>query len=143
MTKIANVKIHNTTLIPNSKGYVGDAGTDVALAEGATLKPFETKRIKSTTYFEWLDENWEVEIVSRSSTANKGMIVVKTLVDNGFTDEISVIVTNITDKTIKLNEGDCIAQAVPFERVAFANEDELYIKKSGHRGMNGFGSTGK
>jgi dUTP pyrophosphatase len=72
----------------------------------------------------------------------KGLFTHAGVIDAGYTGEIKVLFHNNSSTSIKIEQGDKIAQLVPTKVVNFEVEevDELFETK---RGKNGFGSTGK
>ena len=63
--------------------------------------------------------------------------------DSGFRGEITVAVTNITNKPIKLEKNQKIAQLVFIKKddVKLCRSDEIDLDTD--RGAKGYGSTGK
>ena len=69
-------------------------------------------------------------------------VVGNTIIDAGYTGEIKVLFHNNGSTSIKIEQGDKIAQLIPTKVVNFEVKevDELFQTQ---RGGNGFGSTGK
>ena len=74
--------------------------------------------------------------------ASKGLICVGGIVDEDYTGEIVVIMLNTTDKPIRINNGDRVAQMAlrHYYQAEFELVDEL---DKTERGLAGLGSTGK
>ena len=81
-------------------------------------------------------------IKDRSSIAVKGLFTHAGVIDSGYTGQIKVLFHNVSATSIKIENGDKIAQLIPQPVVNFEVQevDELFKTK---RGDNGFGSTGK
>lgn len=88
-------------------------------------------------------ENYMLQILSRSGLAIKnGVFVTGGIIDSNYTGEIRVILNNSSENSIKINNGDKIAQAalIPIEHINFESVDTL---EETDRNDNGFGSSGK
>lgn len=111
------------------------------------LKSLERKLIHTGLYFN-LPRNTELQVRPRSGNALKlGLSVLNTpgTVDSNYTNEVGVIVVNISKKEITIESGDRIAQAVLMpvyvkELVNLQQVDE--IDENSSRNKDGFGSTG-
>lgn len=149
---------------PNPEyAYNGDSGFDLRAwitesDEGAkldkkegkytiTLKSLERKLIHTGLYFD-IPENCEIQVRPRSGLALKqGLSVINTpgTVDEGYTNEVGVILVNLSNKSITITSGDRIAQAVLMpvynkELVSLQQVEE--INKDKDRNLDGFGSSG-
>ena len=91
------------------------------------------------------DLTWELQVRARSGTALKrGLIVTNGVgtVDDGYTGEICVIITNTSCGFQEIDVGERIAQLVP-TLVALPTIVEYSVGKSSDgRGDGGFNSTG-
>lgn len=112
------------------------------------LRPLERRLIHTGLYFE-LPEDTEIQVRPRSGAAIKiGLSVVNTpgTVDRNYTGEVCIVAINLSYDTIRINNGDRIAQAVLMpvyngSKVTLENVSE--IEENAERGSDGFGSTGK
>lgn len=104
----------------------------------------ETKVVSTNLFFD-LPEGYGMEIRSRSSMAKKGIIVTNSpgTVDNDYTGEVKVLLTNLTSKSYVVQNGDKIAQAKLEKIIPFVFEEVETIDKQTKRGSKGFGSSGK
>lgn len=123
--------------IPPRRAHDGDAGLDLALQKDCFIEPGETRYIPSGVSFR-IDRGYCVHIMTRSSTFTRGVIVIPTIVDQSYSGEASVIVTNISGERVQLHRGDSIAQAVQLPYYVFANECEANMnQRSGKFGSSG------
>jgi len=113
--------------------------------EEIVLKPFETRLIHTDLYFD-IPFGFEVQVRSRSGLAKNGVIVTNSpgTVDRGYTGEICVLLTNLSDKNYHISQGDRIAQAVltPVSSSNITRLVEISSIEETERGAGGFGSTG-
>jgi len=91
-----------------------------------------------------LEPGYEAQVRPRSGLALRSGITVLNspgTIDSDYRGEISIILINLGDKTVKVENGDRIAQLVvcPVSRAEFIIQDEI---SSSLRGEGGFGSTG-
>ncbi len=87
---------------------------------------------------------WEIQVRPRSGTALKrGLTVTNTpgTVDDGYTGELCVIITNTSGAYQTIDVGERIAQIVP-AMVALPEIVEGVVKATDTRGEGGFNSTG-
>lgn len=119
-----------------------DAGRDLFIQEDATIKPGETAYLRAGVRLE-LKPGWEGHVMTRSSTFKTGLVVIPTVVDCGYTKEISTIVSNYSNQPVQVKKGDRLAQLLLLPVFDFENEDESIdvgqtLRKEGDR----FGSSG-
>lgn len=81
-------------------------------------------------------------ILTRSSMAKKGLIVVGGVIDAGYRGEIIVMLANLTNVPIVIKHGEKIAQLVKFPFMAEEAQPVADLSEA-VRGQMGFGSTGK
>ncbi len=98
-----------------------------------------------TGIFTQFDENFEIQVRSRSGLAFKnGIFVLNSpgTIDSDYRGEIGVILHNSSKQDFNINYSDRIAQAVltPVVKANFIIKVELL---NSSRGESGFGSTGK
>lgn len=153
MTK--TIKIYNESphSYPEFK-HPGDSGFDLrAWIDNETkrifLKPLERTLIRTGLYVQ-LPEDTELQVRPRSGCALKyGLSVLNTpgTVDNNYRGEICIIAVNLSNESLRINDGDRIAQAVicPVYNSYQVNmkfvEDKDELTET-ERGADGFNSTG-
>lgn len=108
-----------------------------------TLRGFERVLIGTGIKAE-IPKGYEMQIRSRSGQAlKKGLIVANQpgTIDSDYRGEIGIILLNTTDKLIKIELGERMAQAViaKYEVADFVITESL---SDTNRGEGGFGSTG-
>jgi dUTP pyrophosphatase len=114
--------------------------------EDFSLRSLERRLVPTGLSFD-IPEGYEIQVRPKSGLSlNKGLSVLNTpgTVDSGWTDEIKVILVNLSDTTVEITKGMKIAQAVLCPvvnggKVEFKKLDEIPSKD---RNKNGFGSTG-
>ena len=114
--------------------YSGDCFDRVHIA------PHETVKIPTGWAFQ-PEQGYMLQLLQRSGLASKGLICVGGIVDEDYTGEIVVIMLNTTDKPIRINNGDRVAQMAlrHYYQAEFEIVDEL---DKTERGLAGLGSTG-
>lgn len=139
------------------KGYKSDSGVDVKIKEidliDEKLKdkkwvdpyiilPNQTIHAQTGVYLE-LPEDYECQVRPKSGISKQGLLVHFGTIDSGFRGEITVAVTNVTNKSIKLEKSQKIAQLVikKKDEVKLIRADEINLDTD--RGAKGYGSTGK
>jgi len=123
----------------------GDVGYDVEVMSQTRLLPHaitkvplgfngEPLRVKTPrgTWF---------SMFPRSSMVDKGLMVVKTVCDEGYTGDLFMFVYNTTNKLLMLLPGQRIGQIVLFDSVTPQMRHVSTLPRTA-RGSNGFGSTG-
>jgi len=143
MVDVKIKQLHVDAVIP-TYAHEGDAGADLYSIERVILNPNETKIIKTGLSVE-LPKGYEWQIRPRSGMSVKTQLMVSNspgTVDERYRGEVGVIMFNPTPKTIKIDKGTRIAQAVLKEvpRANFVIVGELSTTE---RGEGGFGSTGE
>lgn len=134
------------------RAHSGDAGVDLqADLEGPIhILPNNVVKIPTGLYIALpespTDEpsfGWELQIRSRSGLASKGIVVANSpgTVDQGFRNEIMVLLANYSNDTFTVKPGDRIAQAI-LGVVAKFNWKIVNELPDSDRGIGGFGSTG-
>lgn len=112
-----------------------------------TLKPMERRMVHTGLYFN-LPEHTEIQVRPRSGLAFKqGLSVINTpgTVDELYTNEVCVLLVNLSKDKITITSGDRIAQAVlmPVYNSKLVNLTEVEtIVDNNERGLNGFGHSG-
>ena len=136
------VKRHTDTAKLPEQALQGDLGYDVFADEDKWIEPGGYKLVSTGISVHNSSYKYGFIIKDRSSIAMKGLFTHAGVIDAGYTGEIKVLFHNNSSTSIKIEQGDKIAQLVPTKVVNFEVEevDELFETK---RGKNGFGSTGK
>ena len=108
--------------------------------EQVYVSPHETVKIPTGWAFQ-PESGYMLQLLQRSGLASKGLICVGGILDEDYTGEVVVIMLNTSDKPIRINNGDRVAQMAlrhyyqgEFEEVDKLDETE--------RGLAGLGSTG-
>lgn len=127
--------------IPPSRERLLNAGLDIAIQETVTLQPGETHYFRAGVRF-ILPEDCYVQVVTRSSTFKKGVVVVPTVVDANYTDEISTIVTNTSNVPITVEKGWRLAQCLLSKWYMFSNEIVEDMNSDMREECHKFGSSG-
>lgn len=118
----------------------GNAGADLFPIEPFTLKPNETKRVKTGVRFD-IDTQYYVRIAERSGNACKGIHVGGGVIDSSFTGEIEVILYNLSEKEYKNDGKTAIAQAIIEPQCTWNMKETKKVTKLTARGSSGFGSS--
>lgn len=134
--------------------HITDSGMDLRAwiknddgSDYIELGPLQRAIIHTGIYFN-IPFNCEIQVRPKSGRALKeGITVLNTpgTVDMGYRNEVCVIVINLSDQTVRIEDGQKIAQAVlaPVyigRMVNLVKVDEISQKTD--RGLGGFGSTG-
>lgn len=126
-----------------SKGYEADAGVDVILTDDVLFMPLSTNKIDLKVVVT-PDEGTMSFLCSRTSAANKGLVVAMCPIDPNFNGTITAIVHNVSDDVIIYEKGESFCQLVTVPLTnSNIDEDTLYTKNYGKRGYGKLGSTGK
>src|SRR5210317_2336635 len=135
-------KLSDDALVP-TKAHEDDAGWDLyANEDGKVFSGFRT--IVKTGIAMAIPRGYYGRIAPRSGLAVKnGIDVLAGVVDSGYRNEIGVVLLNSGEDPFEFKKGDRIAQII-FERVdPFELEVVDDFFNPTHRGMGGFGSSGK
>lgn len=106
--------------------------------------PPHTRALIPTGIHIALPEGYEAQIRPRSGLALKhGITICNTpgTIDNGYLNEIGIILLNTSDKSFEINDGERIAQMV-INKIETAEWEEVNELTGYDRG-GGFGHTGK
>lgn len=119
---------------------VGDAGYDLAISEFSAIPPLITKWLRTGVRIAMPKGVW-AEIKGRSSTITKyGLLVINSVIDQGFTGELTVGVHNVGACRMCVCEGWRIAQLI-FHEACLPDLEYTALPET-ERGDQGFGSTG-
>lgn len=142
------VKIVNKSKFPlPTYAKEGDSGMDVRanIEEAIVLQPLERKLIPTGIYVD-LPKNTEIQVRPRSGLALKrGLTVLNTpgTVDEGYTNEIGVILINLSNEPQTIEPGERIAQLVAATVTHMELEEVSEITKQTDRGGTGYGDSGR
>lgn len=137
------VKLKKGIRLPQYQ-HSGDSCVDLVNVGGdVSIKPF-SRQIVSTGIKVAVPMGYELQIRPRSGLAlKKGITVLNTpgTIDSGYRGEVCVILYNSSNKTVKLENGERIAQAAlcKVEKICWKEVREIDKTK---RDAGGFGSTG-
>ena len=135
------IKPLDNNCIPYKK-YISDAGWDLKSREKVTLMAGETKVIPTGVCIE-IPKGYSGDIRPRSSISKRGLLVHYGTVDHGYTGEIKITVTNLTNGLKTIEQYERIAQLV-VTKLSDDTKIEIVDKLTdSERGKNGFGSTGR
>lgn len=119
------------------RAHENDAGADVYSTTFRTIYPHTTEKIPLGLGLE-LPDGYMACIYPRSGLSAQGIVCELPPIDSGYRGEIHAIVSNLGDKSFKVNAGDRIGQLV-VTPVVVAD----FVTESGEqRGVGAFGSTG-
>lgn len=128
--------------IPPSRDRSLNAGLDIAIQETRVLQPGETHYFRAGVRFD-LPEDMFVSVMTRSSTFKKGVVVVPSVVDSNYKDEISTIVTNTSQSPVTIEKGSRLAQCILQKWYMFENEDVSQMSTDVRESHHKFGSSGE
>jgi dUTP pyrophosphatase len=132
----------NESAIPFKYSYEDDACMDIYCNTETFIPKMQTYIVKTGIAIK-LPIGYEGRVIGRSGLASRGILVHHGVIDPGYTGEIGVIITNLSDRVFIANVGDRIAQ-FSIHRIYRMNfkETENLIDSYSKRGTNGYGSTG-
>ncbi len=141
--KLIRYNMSTDIYIPK-RAYDIDTGADIAMIEGGTIQPHETKVIPLGFGIE-LFPGYNANIQVRTSWAKKGLMVHQCAIDPGYIGELHLIMTNLSTEPIHWKAGERLAYLQLFS-IIYANFipgelDDYCISRSDTRGTNAFGST--
>lgn len=119
------------------RAYKFDAGLDIAIQEDAIIPPGKTLYMPAGIKLK-LPHHLAAYVMTRSGAAKKDVTVIPTLIDSNYQNEISTIISNFSDKPIKIKRGDRFAQVVLIPILTFDNEEGIIEtlnvdRPSGHK----------
>lgn len=140
------VKLSPNAVLPEY-AHPTDTGADIVAIGTTTIKPKETKIIK-TGLAVAIPSGYEIQIRPRSGLSLKSPLRIANApgtIDSEYRGEIGIIMTNISDEEYTIKKGTKIAQMViaPTPKIVWeevSSEEELGATD---RGKGGFGSTGQ
>jgi len=134
------VLLHPDAVAP-AYAHPTDAGADLVVTEGGTLRPGEMRDFACGLAIE-PPLGYFYDIRPRSSTLRKrGLLIHTGTIDNGFRGPLYVYAWNTTNHDVTVEPGDRLAQMVllPSVQPVIKVVEEL---SDSDRGTGGFGSTG-
>ena len=135
-------RLRDDAVLP-SRAYAGDAGLDLAAAEGITIAPGE-RAVVGTGLAVAIPDGYTGLVVPRSGLAARngiGKVNSPGVIDAGYRGEVRVVLLNTDRETpFTVEPGMRIAQllVVPVPPVRLVEVDEL---PGSERGERGFGSS--
>lgn len=121
------------------RGSAGAAGLDLPIPEAVSLRPGETKRLKTGVRVA-LPPGYEAQVRPRSSASARGLLVYVGTIDADYRGEVEIVVTNLTGEWAHVDK--TIAQLVIAE-VANLPIEYVDALDDTPRGASGFGSSDK
>lgn len=134
------IKLDEHAFVP-IRAHRTDAGIDIRAERNETINPCESSVFHTGVHVQ-LPQNTAGVLISKSGLNIKSGIVSTGLIDEGYSGEIVVKLYNHGETPAEIRAGDKISQliVVPVLYESVEIVDEI---KSGERGENGFGSTGR
>lgn len=125
------------------KSYDGDAGFDLWCSETTWVPYREAMDVPCGIHIEMPAGFWAL-VTGRSSTLRRRkLLVTQAVIDNGYRGPIFAFVQNFAGAGVTVEQGERIAQLIPFELTS-RNLRFEYVEELGEsdRGVSGFGSSG-
>ena len=142
MNIVSVKKLTQTAQLP-VKAHEDDAGFDLYSDRDFIVYP-ETRRLIGTGIAVAIPRGYYGRIAPRSGLAFKnGIDVLAGVVDAGYRNEVGVILINFGDNPFEIKNGDRGAQLIIEKVDPFKIEEVKEFFTNTHRGMGGFGSSGK
>jgi dUTP pyrophosphatase len=135
-------RLRDDAVLP-AQAYAGDAGLDLAAADGVTIAPGE-RALVGTGVAVAIPDGYAGFVVPRSGLAARdglGKVNSPGIIDSGYRGEVRVVLLNTDrERPFTVEPGMRIAQllVVPIPRVRPVEVDEL---PDSERGERGFGSS--
>jgi dUTP pyrophosphatase len=129
---------------PPARAHPGDAGLDLAAAEGCELAPGGRAAIPTGVAVAIPDGHAGL-VVPRSGLARRHGVTVANapgLIDAGYRGELVVLLVNLGDAPHRIAPGERIAQLVVVPVALCEVREVSELPPSDGRGEGGFGSTG-
>lgn len=118
--------------------HENDAGADVYVVRDTVILPHETVKIPLGFGLE-LPDGYAAYIFPRSGLSAQGIVCELPPIDSGYRGEVHAIVSNLTDRSYAVHQGDRIGQLVVMP-VVIVDFIDYNIKE---RGDGAFASTGR
>lgn len=123
------------------KSHLPDSGLDIFMCNDVELSPLETKTVGLGLAVA-IPEGFAGMLVPRSSIADKGLLIQTAVIDPDYTGEIHLIITNCSNKNVKIEIGQRVCSLIIYS-VLNAYLEEVKELPNTIRGNKGLGSTGK
>lgn len=132
------------------KTHAKDSGFDLVALNTKSVKPGTVTSVshgvKIKMHTPWwlkiLGMEVEAQIRPKSSRNLQGLLALFGTVDNEYRGELISVVANLTDKPIKIQEGEKVSQIVFAAVFTCVKKMRGQINADTARGTGGFGSTG-
>lgn len=138
------VRLLDPSMKVPSYAHPGDAGADLAISNDVDISPGQRVLVGTGVALE-IPDGWVCLVHPRSGlAARNGLTIVNApgTIDSGYRGEIMVNLLNTdTETMVRLRRGDNIAQLV-FQRVGWANFQQVNELNESDRGERGHGSSG-
>jgi len=134
------VRLDEGAFLPE-RAYDTDAGADIRTPIDIILEPHSSFIVATGVHIQ-TPPNCVTMVKSKSGLNIKHSILTEGVIDEGFSGEIMVKLYNHGKMTKYFKRGDKITQIVVMP-VLYPTYTEVDKIKSGDRGTNGYGSTGK
>lgn len=127
--------------------HAGDSGIDLVIPYNGILEPKSYTKINLDAIFVLTRNNKHVSysylLYARSSLALRQLVIPNGVgvIDAGFRGELSTIIYNPNNFTVKFTRGDKFAQICANDLSEIVVQINCNIPDFGTRGSNGFGST--
>ncbi len=131
--------MNGENLLPPAKK--GDAGFDLVCAEDTYLMVGRPAYIATNTSIKLPEGHWGL-ILPRSSTGAKGIAIIPSVIDEGYTGPIYSFAYGMHESVL-VHKGDRIAQLVILPLIVPEIEHTSEPLPRTDRGESGFGSTDK
>ena len=135
------IKLLKEDILLPKKSHLPDVGLDLFVPEEFFIEPLVTKTIGLGLAVQ-IPEGFAGMLVPRSSIAEKGLIIQTAVIDPDYTGEIHLIITNCSDRVIKIEKNERVCSLVIYSVLNTRLEivDDL---EQTERNQHGLGSTGK
>jgi len=119
--------------------YQGDAGLDLYVSQDTVVLPKSYTDVPSEVAIQ-MPNDYFAQILPRSSTSKKGIVVFPATIDPGFRGPLYACCWNLSSEPIMIKKGDRLAQII-FHRRTYPYVVEVDELEGSNRGENGFGSS--
>lgn len=133
------IKLLDPECMPFKK-YQDDAGIDIKSRIDIDVWPGITEVLPAGISIA-VPQGYVGDISPRSSISMKGLVI-QGKVDTGYTGEVGIICTNVTNEPLHIQKGARIAQLV-LMRISTEDIEIVDELPESDRGTGGFGSTGE
>lgn len=135
-------RLHPDAVKP-TKNYDDDAAFDIYSVEDLELQPGSHRNVGIGIAVE-VGAGWSYDIRGRSGLNKKGIIAALGLCDAMYQGELRVVLSNLSGEPYIISKGDRVGQ-LKFNRVYKSEwvEVDEFEHRSGTRGANGWGSSGR